>query len=162
MHKYHLLSLQQEHLRQRLSLSIPSDHPLSYSSSMSPTSPTSNRSMTSSFASLSPVASHPSPQLPPLTHYRSEPVAHDTHEEERLFEINQQIKATLTELLNTASVKHDGSFRAWVQSRLMDAEVELKKQRRRKSCHEREKEAQAESIATHFECPFKLHYRASI
>lgn len=50
-----------------------------------------------------------------------------------LYEINQQIKTTLTELLNCDSVKHDKAFRAWVQSKLMDAEHELKKQRRRRS-----------------------------
>lgn len=55
-----------------------------------------------------------------------------------MFEVNQQIKATLTSLLNCESVKHDQEFRAWVQERLMDAEHELKRARRRRSSLERE------------------------
>jgi hypothetical protein len=54
-------------------------------------------------------------------------------EEEHLLEINQQIKATLTELINCEDVKHDKKFRAWVQVKLMEAEHELKRQRKRKS-----------------------------
>ncbi len=47
-------------------------------------------------------------------------------DEQKLLQINQQIKSTLTELLNCESVKGDKQYRAWVQSRLMDAEMELK------------------------------------
>ncbi|KAF1810854.1 hypothetical protein P152DRAFT_373930, partial [Eremomyces bilateralis CBS 781.70] len=54
-------------------------------------------------------------------------------DEAKLFDINHQIKATLTELLNAPSVRHDERMRAWVQERLMDAEQELKRQRRRRS-----------------------------
>jgi len=70
------------------------------------------------------------------------------HESHKLYEINQQIKATLTELLNTDSVKQDDKFRVWVQGRLMDAELEMRRQRRRRSSVDREI---AESIAEHFE-----------
>jgi len=69
-------------------------------------------------------------------------------ESHKLYEINQQIKATLTELLNTDSVKQDDKFRVWVQGRLMDAELEMRRQRRRRSSVDREI---AESIAEHFE-----------
>jgi len=54
-------------------------------------------------------------------------------DEEHLLEINQQIKASLTELINCEDVKHDENFRAWVQAKLMEAEHELKRQRKRKS-----------------------------
>lgn len=50
-----------------------------------------------------------------------------------LYETNQQIKTTLTELLNSPSVKCDEGFRTWVQVRLMDAEREMKRERRRRS-----------------------------
>lgn len=55
-------------------------------------------------------------------------------DEEQLREVNLQIKTTLTELLNCNQARHDEQYRAWVQSRLMEAERELKGLRcRRKS-----------------------------
>jgi len=54
-------------------------------------------------------------------------------ENDQLRVVNHQLKATLTELLNNDSVKHDSNLRMWVQGRLMDAEMELKRQRRRMS-----------------------------
>jgi len=54
-------------------------------------------------------------------------------ENDQLRVVNQQLKATLTELLNSDSVKHDSNLRMWVQGRLMEAEMELKRQRRRMS-----------------------------
>lgn len=45
-------------------------------------------------------------------------------------QVNQQIKTTLTELLNCESVRSDRLYSVWVQSRLMDAERELKGMRR--------------------------------
>jgi len=51
-------------------------------------------------------------------------------EELKLVHINQQIKTTLTELLNCESVRNDRQYRMWVQTRLMDAEKELKHTRR--------------------------------
>jgi len=56
-------------------------------------------------------------------------------EEHKLTDVNQQIKSTLTDLLNCESVKNDKRYRMWVQSRLMDAERELKEVRSRS--HER-------------------------
>lgn len=77
----------------------------------------------------------------------------DPHDEERLSEVTHQIKATLTELLNHESVKCDDKFRHWVQDRLIDAEMELKTQRRRnrrKSSLDREAvDTIAESIRSH-------------
>lgn len=64
-------------------------------------------------------------------------------DEWKLKNVNQQIKTTLTELLNCESVKSDRKYRMWVQSRLMDAEKELKDcrsrscERRRSGSHER-------------------------
>jgi len=51
-------------------------------------------------------------------------------EELKLLHINQQIKTTLTELLNCESVRNDRQYRMWIQTRLMDAEKELKHTRR--------------------------------
>ena len=48
--------------------------------------------------------------------------------------VNQQIKATLTELLNCEGVKQDRRYCVWVQRRLMDAEKELKEGRRHSVC----------------------------
>lgn len=50
--------------------------------------------------------------------------------------INQQIKSTLTELLNCQSVRVDDRYRNWVQTRLMDTEMELKGTKSR-SCSRR-------------------------
>ncbi|KIN05693.1 hypothetical protein OIDMADRAFT_100653 [Oidiodendron maius Zn] len=58
-------------------------------------------------------------------------------EEEKLLNVNLQIKNTLTELLNCGSVRNDKRYRAWVQSRLMDAERELKGSRSRSSTRRR-------------------------
>ena len=55
-------------------------------------------------------------------------------EERKLVNVNQQIKTTLTELLNCEGVKQDRRYCAWVQRRLMEAERELKKGRRHSVC----------------------------
>lgn len=54
-------------------------------------------------------------------------------EEAKLFDVNEGIKRTLTELLNCSGVKSDRAMRTWVQSRLMEAEKELRVGRRRRS-----------------------------
>lgn len=59
-------------------------------------------------------------------------------EEAKLFDINEGIKRTLTELLNCDAVRSDRSFRSWVQRRLMDAEKELRSGRRRRGPRSRE------------------------
>ena len=55
-----------------------------------------------------------------------------TIDERKLYDINYDIKSTLTELLNCEAVRHDGKMRLWVQTRLHDAEKELKRQRKRR------------------------------
>ena len=54
-------------------------------------------------------------------------------DELKLKDINQQIKSTMTDLLNCESVKDDRRYRTWVMTRLMDAEKELKINRSRSS-----------------------------
>lgn len=51
----------------------------------------------------------------------------------KIRDVNLAIKSTLTELLNNPSVRNDCQYRSWVQSRLMDAERELRGSRRRRS-----------------------------
>jgi hypothetical protein len=60
-------------------------------------------------------------------------------DEMKLKDVNQQIKRTLNELLNCESVRGDRRYRMWIQTRLMDAEKELKKDRS-KSCDRRRSE----------------------
>lgn len=72
-------------------------------------------------------------------------------EEGKLKDVNEQIKCTLTDLLNCESVRTDKSYRMWVQTRLMNTEKELKGDRA-KSC-ERRRQSDAgfsESIGNHF------------
>lgn len=51
----------------------------------------------------------------------------------RLVEIDQQIKNVLTGLQNCQSVKQDAAVRAWVQDRLMETQLELKRAKRWRS-----------------------------
>jgi len=53
-------------------------------------------------------------------------------DEKKMKDVNLQIKSTLTELLNCESVRGDRRYRMWVQTRLMDAERELKEERVRR------------------------------
>jgi len=57
-------------------------------------------------------------------------------DQEKLKDVNQQIKSTLTELLNCEGVRSNGRYRMWIQTRLMDVEKELKSGRTR-SCERR-------------------------
>jgi hypothetical protein len=70
------------------------------------------------------------PRINPAT------AAEAAEEEHKLEECNQQIKLTLTKLLNCDSVRRDAKYRTWVQSRLMDAEMELRSSKSR-SCSRR-------------------------
>ncbi|KAK3352146.1 hypothetical protein B0H65DRAFT_421814 [Neurospora tetraspora] len=56
-------------------------------------------------------------------------------EEAKLCDVNEGIKRTLTELLNCEATRGEGNrqFRSWVQGRLMEAERELRRGRRRRS-----------------------------
>ncbi|QSZ32865.1 hypothetical protein DSL72_002445 [Monilinia vaccinii-corymbosi] len=60
-------------------------------------------------------------------------------DEKKLKNVNQQIKTTLTDLLNCESVRGDIRYRTWVQTRLMDTERELKESRS-KTCERRRSE----------------------
>ena len=46
--------------------------------------------------------------------------------ENKLISVIEQIKCTLTDLLNSEGVKNDSRNRMWVQTRLMNAEKELR------------------------------------
>ena len=154
-----LLSSQDEVLRRRLSLQIPSAAPMTTSSpefqSLS-TSPTFNRPVYASSWTPEPenTSTYPRaiPTQPGSTHRRS---IGDSHigDSPQLCEVNQQIKATLTELLNTDSVRSDEKYRAWIQGRLMDAEQKIRKQRRRRSSSSSVERELASSIAEHFDHP---------
>lgn len=78
------------------------------------------------------MASPPSltPIAEDVTVSHSEPAM--SVDEEALFDVNHDIKSTLTELLNCEAVRNDKRMRLWVQTRLMDAELELKRQRKRR------------------------------
>jgi len=79
------------------------------------------------------TASNPIPARPSKRHSIAGtdiPGIEDAH---KLSEVNQEIKATLTELLNTNTCRTDGKYRQWVQGRLMDVEHEIRQQRRRRS-----------------------------
>ena len=120
--------------------------------STSPTSPasfstsyhTQRRHRRSSAASYATPSISPISELPPTTSSPStrpellkrrslppvlsgSPSLSEIEEEElKLMNINLQIKATLTELLNCESVRKNQQYRMWIQTRLMDAERELK------------------------------------
>jgi len=64
-------------------------------------------------------------EVPKVTQQQNEII----EDEQKLLNVNQQIKTTLTELLNCESVRGDRKYRMWIQSRLMDAEKELKMRR---------------------------------
>jgi len=123
--RYVRLSQQSDKLRRRLSLTIPSTSPLSPPLDYESPSPTPRRRSSSiNF----PVGFSEIPTWP-----TAPPSIDNSADEEHLLGINQQIKATLTELINCEDVKHDKKFRAWIQTKLMEAEHELKRQRKRKS-----------------------------
>ncbi|KAF2102275.1 hypothetical protein NA57DRAFT_73704 [Rhizodiscina lignyota] len=173
LQKYIQLCTQQDNLRHRLSLTIPSTSPLSPGSPSDegsfPSSPIRSLNYTASLPSydynyhntistyLS--TSHPTQPLPcpppSTTAIMSLPTGSDPHgvDEDRLCEVNHQIKATLTELLNHESVRHDDKFRHWVQERLIEAESELRNQRRRsRRRSEVDKDGVVSAIAESFKC----------
>jgi len=128
--RYRRLSEQSDSIRQRLSsFSLPP-----YGSA-SPTdiyqrTPSPKQSFSYQHTAFSyPMA--PWPQ--PATSSVHSPSDDEVSDEASLYQINQQIKSTLTELLNCESVKHDKLFRAWVQTKLMDCEHQIKRQRKRRS-----------------------------
>lgn len=150
--KYMLLTSQQEVLRRRLSLQVPSSSPMTANSpelQSLASSPTSARTSFPSSWSGDQYSSFtsPIPTYPGVAHRDGVDDARPD-ESKALCEINQQIKATLTELLNTESVRSDDKYRAWIQEKLMNAEHQIRRQRRRRNSLDREI---AQSIADNFE-----------
>jgi len=133
MERYSRLTQQSDMIRQRLSISSSSSDAYSpnesESSDYSPVRRKSSSSQTQAYSFPS-AQVWPVPQAVPATWKSSESEQVD---EANLYEINHKIKALLTDLLNCEAVKQDKMYRAWVQARLMDAEHELKRQRRRRS-----------------------------
>ncbi|KAF1931496.1 uncharacterized protein M421DRAFT_313676 [Didymella exigua CBS 183.55] len=147
MQKYILLTAQKEALQRRMSMSIPFSLPISTSSpefqslSSSPTSPID-------YVSTCLTTTEPVPTRPGTVPQTSVDDTH-TSESHKLCEINQQIVATLMELLNTEAVKTDPKYRAFIQEKLMESEQQIRRQRRRRSSNaERD---YASSIAHHLE-----------
>jgi hypothetical protein len=91
----------------------------------------------------------PSPTRPRIIKRRSslpividESILEEIEEEEgKLKDVNEQIKCTLTDLLNCESVRKDNRYRMWVQTRLMDTERELKGGRVKSCSRRRESDA---------------------
>lgn len=131
MQKYMLLAAQKEALQRRMALEIPTGAPMAVSSpefqslSSSPT-------WSPKYASPYPATTDPVPMRSGMSPRTSIDDMH-TEESHKLAEINQQIVATLTELLNTDSVRSDEKHRAWIQERLMEAEHSIRRERRRHS-----------------------------
>jgi len=89
---------------------------------------------------ISPLKNHPGHRRFSMPAMVDERLVEEIEEdEEKLKECNQQIKSTLTDLLNCESVKGDRRYSRWVQSRLMDVEKELK-ERRSRSCERKRTE----------------------
>lgn len=127
-----LLSAQKEALQRRISLQLPFGAP------MEPSSPefqslSSSPECSHSFATPYPSATEPLPASRTTMSARNSIDDMHTDETHKLAELNQQIIATLTELLNTESVRSDDQSRAWIQERLMEAEHQNRRQRRRRS-----------------------------
>jgi hypothetical protein len=147
MQKYLLLSAQKESLQRRISLQLPFGAP------MEPSSPefqslSSSPDWSPSYASPYPSATDPVPTRTVMAASTSIDDMH-TGEAHKLAEINQQIIATLTDLLNTDSVRSDDKSRAWIQEKLMEAEHQIRRQRRRHSSNSERDFASA--IAHHLE-----------
>jgi hypothetical protein len=157
LQKYLLLHSQHDALRKHIShittsaMSSPSHSPdrsRHSSLSSSPNSDTSPSSSTPKGRHHARSGSQPSHSSRPVLRKRrsslptviDESILEEVEEDElKLKDINLQIKSTLTELLNCESVRGDRRYRMWVQTRLMDAEKELKIAKTR-SCERRKSE----------------------
>jgi len=151
LQKYLLLHSQHDALQKHLD-HINTSHSISPSQSRhSSISSSLSSSPDESFFSSSPINNHrrsgsiqPQRTRPELRQRRSslptvidETILNEIEDDEnKLKDVNLQIKSTLTELLNCESVRGDRRYRMWVQTRLMDAERELKGERMR-SCERR-------------------------
>jgi hypothetical protein len=133
MQKFMLLSAQKEALQRRISLQLPFGAPME-ASSPEFRSLSSSPEWTTSYAPY-PSATEPLPASRSTIATRNSIDDMHTDETHKLAELNQQIIATLTELLNTESVRSDDKSRTWIQERLMEAEHQVRRQRRRRSSH---------------------------
>ncbi|KAF1832437.1 hypothetical protein BDW02DRAFT_571078 [Decorospora gaudefroyi] len=133
MQKYMLLLAQKEALQRRVALELP------YSAPMTASSPefqslSSSPTWSPKYDSPYPTATDP---VPVSSQNGSTPrhSMDDMHTDEshKLAEINHQIVATLTELMNTDCIRNDDKQRAWIQERLMEAEHQMRRERRRHS-----------------------------
>lgn len=162
LQRYMVLHGQQSNIRRRLSIAS-SSPPLSPISAMSsPDISASEASSTASSTTSSPTLQSrsfsqitpttfalPKParnrktssRSPSITPIPEEAVAEPlleiaspvSYEDDRLYDVNYEIKTTLTDLLNCDAVRNDGKMRLWIQTKLMDAELELKRQRKRRT-----------------------------
>jgi len=132
MQKYMLLSAQKEALQRRISLQIPFGAPMEVSSPEFQ-SLSSSPACSPDYAPSYQTTTEPIPATRSAMAYPTS--ADDIHTEDshKLAEINHQIVATLTELLNTECVRSDDKQRAWIQEKLMEAEHQGRRQRRRHS-----------------------------
>jgi hypothetical protein len=132
MQKYMLLSAQKEAIQRRMAMEIPFNAPMAASSpefqSLS-SSPTWSPNASPYPATTDPVPTSSRTSTGP----RNSIDDMHTEESHKLAEINQQIVATLTELLNTECIRSDDKQRAWIQERLMEAEHQIRRERRRHS-----------------------------
>ncbi|KAH8671671.1 hypothetical protein BX600DRAFT_434769 [Xylariales sp. PMI_506] len=152
MQKYLLLQSQHEQLRQHMHDLCPT-----YSCGASTVVTSPSVSPTRSFGGFSPLSSKNTSPSPPRNHHRRssgghrssarrspaaailEPVLDEelvgemAADEQKLCDVNEGIKRALTELLNSEAVRTDRNMRTWVQTRLMEAERELRTGRRRRS-----------------------------
>ncbi|PNS15406.1 37S ribosomal protein S24, mitochondrial [Sphaceloma murrayae] len=146
---YMILRSQQTSVQRRLSSPSPESPPPSSASSASsspetsplrldgdelPSTPARRRPSGSSPSASPRLRSQRSPYLrrPSIPSIPEQPESEHRSEtdEDKLSSINMKIKATLTDLLNCESVKHDERMRDWVQTRLMDAQHTITDQRR--------------------------------
>ncbi|KAF2012043.1 hypothetical protein BU24DRAFT_412578 [Aaosphaeria arxii CBS 175.79] len=143
MQRYLKLSSQQENIRRKLSLETQSPTSPEFRSMSSSPTESMQSSMHSSTTATEPHL--PSPMPIPIQRQRHSVDYTGDDAKRTLCDINQQMKATLTELLNQN--RSDDKYRAWVQEKLLETEQQIRKQRRRHSSGDRE---MAASIATHF------------
>ncbi|KAI0871517.1 hypothetical protein GGS24DRAFT_503724 [Hypoxylon argillaceum] len=151
MQEYLLLQDQHEELCQRLHelspLSSSSSSSLSATTKTSPSSLAPTTATSPSISSTRSVRDGPAPSRDQRTTshtYRArtnqrEAVRNESlvgevaAGERKLFDVNEGMKRALTELLNCEVVRQDRAMRTWVQTRLLETEKELRRERRRRS-----------------------------
>ncbi|KAF2848190.1 hypothetical protein T440DRAFT_556770 [Plenodomus tracheiphilus IPT5] len=147
MQKYMLLSAQKEALQRRMALEIPFAAPMA-AESPEFQSLSSSPTWSPKYASPYPTVTDPVPTRSSMSPRGSIDDMHTT-ETAKLSELNHQIVATLTELLNTESVRSDEKHHRWIQERLMELEHQIRRDRRRHSSNAERNFAS--SIAQHID-----------